>query len=114
MDAAPSRVRFHLDENVDPAIALGLRRRGIDVTTTPEEGLRQSSDERQLDFAMQAGRILVTHDDDFLALANAGVPHAGIAYCHSEMRSIGQIVGGLLLIWDCLSPEEMQNHVEFL
>jgi hypothetical protein len=28
------RIRFHLDENVDPAIALGLRRYGINVTTT--------------------------------------------------------------------------------
>ncbi|MEM9538947.1 MAG: hypothetical protein AAGA60_05480 [Cyanobacteria bacterium P01_E01_bin.42] len=29
-------IRFHLDENVDNSIADGLRRRGIDVTTTPE------------------------------------------------------------------------------
>ena len=27
-------IRFHLDENVGNAIADGLRRRGIDVTTT--------------------------------------------------------------------------------
>ena len=29
-----SAMRFHLDEHVDPAIAHGLRLRGIDVTTT--------------------------------------------------------------------------------
>lgn len=29
-------IRFHLDENVSNAIAEGLRRRGIDVITTPE------------------------------------------------------------------------------
>jgi hypothetical protein len=34
------RIRFHLDENVAPAIALGLRRYGIDVTTTNEVELR--------------------------------------------------------------------------
>lgn len=28
------KIRFHLDENVSNAIAEGLRRRGIDVTTT--------------------------------------------------------------------------------
>ncbi|MEY3866658.1 MAG: hypothetical protein ACRCT1_06330 [Microcoleaceae cyanobacterium] len=38
------RIRFHLDENVSNAIAEGLRRRGIDVTTTPEERLIGVSD----------------------------------------------------------------------
>lgn len=33
------KVRFHLDENVSNAVAEGLRRRGVDVTTTPEEAL---------------------------------------------------------------------------
>jgi hypothetical protein len=28
------RIRFHLDEQIDPAIALGLRRHEIDVTTS--------------------------------------------------------------------------------
>jgi hypothetical protein len=37
-------IRFHLDENVDLAIASGLRRRGIDVTTSKEAGLIGASD----------------------------------------------------------------------
>lgn len=32
-------IRFHLDENVSNVIADGLRRRGVDVSTTPEQGL---------------------------------------------------------------------------
>ena len=32
-------IRFHLDECCDPAIADGLRRPNIDVTTTHEAGL---------------------------------------------------------------------------
>lgn len=32
-------IQFHLDEHMSKAIAIGLRRRGIDVTTTPEAGL---------------------------------------------------------------------------
>ncbi len=35
----PETIRFHLDENISLAVANGLRWRGIDVTTTPEEGL---------------------------------------------------------------------------
>ncbi len=108
------RIRFHLDENVDPAVAEGLRRRGADVTTSQEAGLLQSSDAQQLAFALAESRTIVTHDEDFLAVASQGAPHAGSAYCHQEFRSIGQIIAGLMLIRDCLSPEEMRNHVEFL
>jgi hypothetical protein len=38
-----SKIRFHLDENVDPVVAAGLRRYGVDVTTTAEVGLRSKS-----------------------------------------------------------------------
>ena len=41
----PDRLRFHLDEHVDPAIAEGLRRYGIDVTTTVEAHLHTEEDE---------------------------------------------------------------------
>jgi len=62
------RIKFHLDENVSSAIADGLRRRGIDVTTTAEVGLIGASDETKLAFAHQSGRLLFTLDDDFLRL----------------------------------------------
>lgn len=107
-------IRFHLDENVDPAVAEGLRRRGVDVTTTPQANLLHASDIRQLDYARLENRILITHDEDFLRIAMAGTPHAGIAYCHLESRSVGQMIASLLLIRDCLTIDEMQNHVEFL
>lgn len=108
------RIRFHLDENVDPAIADGLRRRGVDVTTTQQADLMRASDEKQLEFAAAERRTIVTHDGDLLALAKVGAPHAGIAYCHAETRSIGQIIAGLMLIRDCLTPDDMNGHVEFL
>ena len=44
----PRTIRFHLDENCATAIAEGLRRRGVDVTTTPEAGLLGSGDDEQL------------------------------------------------------------------
>jgi hypothetical protein len=73
-----------------------------------------ASDEKQLAFALSESRVLVTHDEDFLARAKAGVEHAGIAYCHPQLRSIGQIIAGLLLLRDCLTSDDMKNHVEFL
>ena len=38
------RIRFHLDENVDPDIARSLLRYGIDVSTTVDVGLRTQDD----------------------------------------------------------------------
>ena len=46
------KIRFHCDEQVERAIAEALRRRGIDVTTTPEAGLLGAADEEQLAFAI--------------------------------------------------------------
>jgi predicted nuclease of predicted toxin-antitoxin system len=62
------KIRFHLDENVSNSIAEGLRRRGIDVTTTPEIGLIAASDAQQIAFALSQNRVIFTHDDDFVVL----------------------------------------------
>jgi hypothetical protein len=59
------RIRFHLNEHVDPAIAAALHRAGIDVTTTIQAGLRTQNDEAHLRFARAEGRVIVTRDQDF-------------------------------------------------
>ncbi len=108
------KIRFHLDENANPAIANGLRRRGIDVTTTPEAGLISVSDEEQLRFAFRQSRVIFTQDRDFLRLHDNGFEHCGIAYCIKGSRSIGEILRGLILIWEVLEAEDMRGKVEFL
>ena len=107
-------IRFHLDENVNPVVALALRRYGIDVTTTVEVNLRSSSDERQLAYALEENRVIVTHDDDFLRMAANSSDHPGIAYCHKEARTIGQIISALHLIYQVLTPDEIRGRVEYL
>lgn len=110
----PRTIRFHLDENCHGAVAEGLRRRGIDVSTTQEAGLLSAPDGRQLDHAIAEGRVIFTQDRDFLRLHAGGVAHSGLAYCDKEARTIGAIIRGLTLIWEVLEPEEMINRVEFL
>lgn len=63
-----NKIKFHLDENVSYSIVLGLRQRGLDVTTTPEENLLGVSDEIQLQFALSNGRVIFTQDTDFLRI----------------------------------------------
>ena len=107
-------IRFHVDECVEPAIARSLRDRGIDVTTAAEAGLLSARDEEHLTFALTKSRVLVTHDADFLRLHAAGHPHAGIAFCHAETRTIGELVRSLVLMHECLSESDMAGHVEWL
>lgn len=56
----------------------------------------------------------MTHDDDFLTIASLSSVHPGIAYCKQGTRSIGQIIEGLVLIYEVYKPEEMVGRVEFL
>ena len=87
------RIRFHLDEQVDVAIARALRRYGVDVTTTIEAGLRTAGDEEQLAYARREQRVLVTHDADFLRLAAAGTDHAGTAFARGQGGLLGRSSG---------------------
>jgi len=107
-------IRFHLDEHISAHIALGLRRRNIDVTTTADAGLIGARDRAHLEYARLAGRLVVTQDDDFLRLHAQGVDHAGIAYCPQQSISVGDMLRRLVLIADLLSPEEVAGKVEFL
>jgi hypothetical protein len=103
-------LRFHLDEHIDPAIAEGLRRRGIDVTTTIDSGFRGAPDELHVEFARVTRRVVVTNDADFLRMHRIGAPHHGIAFSEHGRRSIGE----LIMLNDHLAPEDMEGQVEFL
>jgi predicted nuclease of predicted toxin-antitoxin system len=107
-------ISFLLDEHVDPAIAAGLCLHRVDVTTTRDAGLLRAHDTEHVAYALQSGRVIFTQDEDFLRLHSAGIEHCGIVFSAQQTRSIGQIIAGLLLIWEVYEPEEMVKRVEFL
>jgi Domain of unknown function (DUF5615) len=109
----PREIRFHLDEHVSPGIAEGLRRRGIDVTTTANAGLIGADDVDHIAFALQNQRVIYTNDEDYLILNDQGVAHGGIVFCHQGSRSIGEVVRFLALLHACLSVDDMQGTIEF-
>ena len=110
----PQSIRYHLDESCRTSIAVGLRRHGIDVTTTTEAGLIGATDEIQLDYAKQTGRVLLTHDSDFVELHGSTEEHAGLIYCHQNSRTVGEIVRLLKLYWELYDTDEMVNVLESL
>ena len=107
------RIRLYTDEHVAKAVVRGLRQRGVDVVTVPEADLLTASDEEHLAFARGSGRVIFTQDDDFLRLHAAGATHSGIVYA-PQGRPVGQVIRGLMLIWEVLAPSDMEGHVEFL
>lgn len=95
-------------------MAVGLRSHGVDVTTAVEAGLLGATDEDHIAYALAQQRVIVTHDDDFLALASSNFEHAGICYCHQQKHPIGRLLQLLLVVHECCTTEEMRGHVEFL
>ena len=76
--------------------------------------MRTDTDAAQLQFALRTGRVLVTHDADFLRIAAQGVAHLGLAFCDRTSRSLGEMIRSLILIYEALAPEEIAGQVEYL
>lgn len=106
-------IKFYADEHVPKAVVRGLRQRGVDVLTVSEAGLLSASDEEHLRRAQAEGRVFFTQDSDFLRLHAAGAAHAGIVYAPYQM-SIGEMIRGLMLVYQVLKAEDMVGFVEYL
>jgi predicted nuclease of predicted toxin-antitoxin system len=81
----------HHDEHMDNAIVSGLRRRGIDVTTTVEAGLPEPSDPEQIECAAREGRVLVTCDRKISTHVRGDTNHAGIVILRPGRKMIGRM-----------------------
>ncbi|MGD9854754.1 MAG: DUF5615 family PIN-like protein [Planctomycetaceae bacterium] len=93
---------FFMDHNVPAPITDGLRRRGIDVLTTFEDGAFAWPDAQVLERAKELGRVVMTHDRDFLRLAReywkSSHEFGGVVYGPQRKLDIGQCIVDLELI----------------
>jgi hypothetical protein len=106
-------VRFHLDENMPGAVADGLRRRGVDVSTSRENRQIGATDEVQLAFAYSQRRAIVTRDQGFLCLHDERVEHSGIIFW-TERRPIGKLIVALDLLATESAPEDLRQRIVYL
>jgi len=111
---SPNKLRFYLDENMDPEIAEQLRRRGIDALSARDASLLRVSDGVQLRYAAAHGRLLCTKDSDFANPANWVVKHDGIAYFPDRSVSIGYAVEALRELHRNETAESMENRLVYL
>jgi hypothetical protein len=107
------RIKFYVDEHVSRAVIQGLRRRGVDVLTVQEANLLSAQDEEHLALAVAQRRVIFTQDADFLRLHSAGISHAGIVNA-PQHTSTGDLIRGLMLIFELLEFDEMIGQVEYV
>jgi predicted nuclease of predicted toxin-antitoxin system len=113
-------LKVYLDECISPDLASAMRQRGWDVVSAHEVGLVGVTDEEQLEFATQTGRVLLTFDvRDFQELAERwaqqGKEHAGILLCqHLPKQAYGRLLHRLEQVRNTLTAEQMRNAVVWL
>jgi predicted nuclease of predicted toxin-antitoxin system len=107
-----SVVRFHADANVSHAVVFGTRARGIDIVSAVDAGLRIGDDPAHIASALREGRVIVTHDRDFVLHHRNGVVHGGIVFI-ADQRAIGAAIEAIMLVAATMSAEEMAGRLEF-
>jgi Domain of unknown function (DUF5615) len=115
-----SQIRLYFDEDImEKALVRALRSRDVDVLTVGEAGRVGESDEAQLIWTTEQGRVLYSSNiGDFCQLHNAfiaeGRTHAGILLVSQQRYSVGEKLRGILRWIAAKSAEEMVNQLEFL
>ena len=106
-------MKFYFDEHIDPAIAQGLKSRGIDVKTTAEAGKLSASDSEQIETAYTENRVIVTADRDFLILASENYKHKGIIFITNIRTPVGELIRKIESTF-FIEDIEMENRVRFI
>lgn len=112
--------RFLADENIDPDLVLGLRRRAddIDILRVQDVGLRTLGDPEILQWAAHEHRILVSHDMKTLPgfaadRIAAALPMPGLILLRSNLN-IAQAIEELTAIAGASDAEEWNNQIAYL
>ena len=115
-----SKILLYLDEDsMDEDFVQALRSRNVDVLTVADVGMLNRSDEEQIDWAKENGRVIFSFNTrDFYRLHTAmiqkGLSHAGIILAPQQRYRIGELMRGVLNLVDTKSSAQMQGQLEFL
>lgn len=107
---------LYIDHNVHAGIVQGLRDRGIDCLTALQDGMAAAEDESILRRAAELGRVVVSQDVDFLAIATAWITEGrqfeGVIYARQRSITIGMAIRDIEIIVKVMDPSEMRNWIE--
>jgi hypothetical protein len=110
-------ITLYLDADISRHLAELLRNEGFDVVSAWEVSHEAWSDAKQLAYAAENQRAILTYDlGDYPPLAQeyfeAGRDHFGIIL--SEQLPIGELRRRMLRLLDRVTRDEMINNVRFL
>jgi hypothetical protein len=107
-----------MDVHVRREITEQLRRRGVDVLTSQDDGTTLLDDDDLLARASAIGRVLFSQDSDLLAEATKcqrdGIAFFGLIYAHQLNVTIGQCIEDLELIAKVYDPADIAGLIEYL
>ena len=113
-------LRLAADENFNDDIVRGVLRRNrlVDIVRIQDVGLSGAGDEAVLEWAAQAGRVLLTHDVSTLTRAaydrvEARLPMPGV-FEVSRTVSIGTAIEDILLLSELSLPGEWEGQIRYL
>ena len=109
---------LYMDVHVPMAVTEALRRGGLDILTSQDDGTATEDDEALLVRATQLGRVLFSQDQDFLVIAaewqREGRRFAGILFAAQQGVSLGRLAADLELLLTCCEPDELRDRVTYL
>lgn len=104
---------------MDEDFVQALRSRNVDVLTAADTGMLHRSDEEQIDWARQNGRVIFSFNTrDFYRLHTTileqGLSHAGIILAPQQRYGVGELMRGVLKLINTKSSLEIQGQLEFI
>jgi predicted nuclease of predicted toxin-antitoxin system len=109
---------LYIDVHVPMAVTESLRRKGLDILTSQDDGTATQDDEVLLARANELGRVLFSQDQDFLRITaewqRTGRPFVGVLFAAQQGVSLGRLADDLELLLTCCEPEELRDRVTYL
>lgn len=106
------------DEHVIGPLVEALRKRGVEVATALQLGLKSEDDSVLLARALADQRLLLTNDADFLGLASEchsrSEVFAPILFWPQQQRPIGYLIGRIVSLASRESYADLCSQVFFL
>jgi len=109
-----SKIRFYLDENVNPVVVEQLARLDVEAISVRDLDELGDSDISHLQRATKMGYVLCTHDQDFLRLAAETTDHNGIIFADHYEATIGGWVRALRRLHGEVNAEDIQGQVKYI
>lgn len=108
---------IYTDEDVAGLVAILLKVRGIDVTTTPEQEKLGASDYEQLVYATSLNRCLLTHNRvDYEALhlqfVSEDKQHSGIMV--APRKNSYEVAQRAMILLDGLTADKITNQLLYI